>query len=428
MTDPIQNLYTIYLKSTGICTDTRKIEKGNLFFALQGPNFNANKFAEQALESGAIAAVIDDIGYAQDDRYVVVQDALEALQQLAKHHREQLSIPVIGITGSNGKTTTKELMLAALSAQYKTFATRGNLNNHIGVPLSLLEVTSSHEMAIIEMGANHVGEIASYCEIAQPTHGIITNIGKAHIGEFGGFENIIRGKSELFDYLRKNGGIPFINTSDRVLQNMKKRFANAVTYPNEGDNLAADLVASIPYLSVKVGAETVATRLTGAYNFTNVVAALCVAQFFEVPMEQALKKVEAYVPSNMRSQIIKTDDYTIILDAYNANPSSMEAALRNLSTQSGKTACILGDMFELGDETADEHTNLVSLCQELQIDQRYYCGQYISQAGANDDSAHVFDSKDALKSFLQEAPIAKNSTILIKGSRKNALEELMSLF
>ena len=234
----IEKLYDIYLKSSGICTDSRKLEKNNLFFALKGPNFNGNKFAEKALDEGAVAVVVDENEYHQEDeRNILVEDALKTLQLLATHHREQLNIPIIGITGSNGKTTSKELIHAVLAKKYKVFATSGNLNNHIGVPLSLLSINKNHEIAIIEMGANHVGEIASYCKMAQPTHGMITNIGKAHIGEFGGFENIIIGKSELFDFLKKNDGIPFINTQDSVLKNMQKRFPNAVTFPNEGDDL-----------------------------------------------------------------------------------------------------------------------------------------------------------------------------------------------
>ncbi len=425
-----RQLYKLFDKSTGVCTDTRKLRKGNLFFALKGPNFNGNQFAKQAIEGGASAVVLDEeVEGLEAHEFVVVENALKSLQELAAHHRNQLKIPIIAITGSNGKTTTKELMLAALSVKYKTFATSGNLNNHIGVPLSILEIDSLHELAIIEMGANHVGEIAAYCEIADPNYGLITNIGKAHIGEFGGFENIILGKSELFDHLRKNNGIAFINTNDPVLANMKKRFDNAVTYPNKGDSFEAVLSSKQLFLAIEaVGKVEVNTQLVGQYNFNNVAAALCVANYFEVDMKKAGVAVANYQPANMRSQLIKTDDYQIILDAYNANPDSMQLAIESLSASSaGESVTILGDMLELGDLSVIEHTKIVELAVDVGVTRRIYFGKYIKQAQSADPFGIFFTSKEVLKTHLREQPIKKGSTVLIKGSRKNTLEDLLEV-
>ncbi|HET8859422.1 UDP-N-acetylmuramoyl-tripeptide--D-alanyl-D-alanine ligase [Marivirga sp.] len=424
----IEKLYEIYLKSTGICTDSRKLEKGNLFFALKGPNFNGNKFAQSALEEGALAVLVDEVEYHKnDENNYLVDDALKTLQLLATHHRQQLNIPIIGITGSNGKTTSKELIHVVLAKKYNVFATSGNLNNHIGVPLSLLSINKKHEIAIIEMGANHVGEIASYCKIAQPTHGLITNIGKAHIGEFGGFENIIIGKSELFDFLKKNNGIPFINTQDAVLKNMQKRFSNAVTFPNEGDDLELQPEKGSAFLKYSTeGFSHIETHLVGQFNYLNVAAALCIGKYFDVSMEKAIKATQEYMPENMRSQMIKTDNYTILLDAYNANPDSMELAIKSLSAiENTESVVILGDMLELGDTAELEHEKLGELCVDLGISKRYYCGKQIQSASKKDNFGKYFETKNELIEHLTAKPLKKASTILIKGSRKNALEEIV---
>ena len=424
----IEKLYDWYLKSTGICTDTRNLEEGNLFIALKGPNFNGNLFAEKAKSAGAIAVVIDEEDYLKPDKnFLLVDNALKTLQELAIYHRDQLKIPIIGITGSNGKTTTKELMYTALSVKYKVFATAGNLNNHIGVPLSVLAIQKTDELAIIEMGANHVGEIASYCEIAKPTHGLITNIGKAHIGEFGGFENIIIGKSELFDYLKKNQGLAFINTEDPVLKNMIKRFPNAITYPNIGDFMEVRPEKGADYLKFSTNEmENVETHLVGQFNYINIAAALGVAKFFEVPLNEAIEAVAGYFPENMRSQLIKTDQYVILLDAYNANPDSMELAIRSLSAiENAETVVILGDMLELGDSTDLEHEKLGELAVDLGISKRYYCGKHIQKAHKKDTFGKYYETKEALINHLKEKPLKKGSTILIKGSRKNALEDVV---
>jgi UDP-N-acetylmuramoyl-tripeptide--D-alanyl-D-alanine ligase len=424
----IEKLYDIYLKSTGICTDSRKLKKDNLFFALKGPNFNGNKFSQKALEEGALAVVIDETEYHQDaDNNILVDDALKTLQLLASHHRAQLHIPIVGITGSNGKTTSKELIQAVLAEKYRAFATKDNLNNHIGVPLSILSINKDHEIAIIEMGANHVGEIASYCKMAQPTHGLITNIGKAHIGEFGSFENIIIGKSELFDFLKKNDGTPFINTQDTVLKNMQKRFPNAVTFPNEGDDLELKPEKGTAFLRYSTeGFRHIDTHLVGQFNYLNVAAALCIGKYFEVPMEKGIQATQMYMPENMRSQMIKTDNYTILLDAYNANPDSMELAIKSLSAiENTESVVILGDMLELGDTSELEHEKLGELAVDLGISKRYYCGKQIQSAAKKDNFGKYFETKDELIERLKAKPLKKGSTILIKGSRKNALEEIV---
>jgi len=424
----IEKLYQIYLDSTGVCTDTRALEEGNLFFALTGPNFNGNQYAQKAIEEGAKAVVVDDTLYNQEDeKYILVDDALKTLQLLATHHREQMTIPIIGITGSNGKTTSKELIHNVLTKKYNVFATEGNLNNHIGVPLSLLSINKDHEMAIIEMGANHIGEIASYCKMAQPTHGLITNIGKAHIGEFGGFENIIIGKSELFDFLKKNEGIPFINTQDPVLKNMQKRFPNAITFPNEGDNLELQPEKGTAFLKYSTeGYSQIETQLVGQFNYLNVASALCIGKYFDVPMQEAIQATQEYIPENMRSQMVKTDYYTILLDAYNANPDSMELAIKSLSAiENTESVVILGDMLELGDTAEMEHEKLGELTVDLGISKRFYCGKQIQFASNKDKFGKYYETKDELIEHLKTKPLKKGSTILIKGSRKNALEEIV---
>ncbi|MBY0432582.1 MAG: UDP-N-acetylmuramoyl-tripeptide--D-alanyl-D-alanine ligase, partial [Cyclobacteriaceae bacterium] len=359
-------LYQKYLESGKVSTDTRQITSGSVFFALKGPTFNANEFAAEALAKGARYAVVDDARYALDSRYILVNDGLTALQELASYHRSQLTIPVIGLTGSNGKTTSKELVNAVLSKKFKTFATQGNLNNHIGVPLTLLSVNSTHEIAIVEMGANHVGEIASLSTIANPTHGFITNIGKAHIGTFGGFENIIRGKSELYQHLINRDGTVFINSQNPILANMAKRFKKPVFYPAKGDYYHCELLSSDPYLLIRTETgQEINTQLMGAYNFENIAVALCIGKFFGVNESHANEAVTSYVPGNMRSQVIKKATNTVLLDAYNANPSSMEAAITNLAKmKADRKVAILGDMYELEEESEAEHARIGTVLKD----------------------------------------------------------------
>ncbi|HEY3429918.1 MAG TPA: UDP-N-acetylmuramoyl-tripeptide--D-alanyl-D-alanine ligase [Cyclobacteriaceae bacterium] len=424
----IQNLYQKYRESTGVSTDTRQIASGSIFFALKGEKFNANQFASEALSKGARYAVIDEAQYAKDDRFIVVENVLEALQKLARYHRDQLKIPFIGLTGSNGKTTSKELIDAVLSKKYKTLATKGNLNNHIGVPLTLLSIDDTVDIAVIEMGANHVGEISLLCSIANPTHGFITNIGKAHIGTFGGFENIIRAKSELYHHLIKTRGQVFINSQNHILTNMAKRFANPLFYPAAGDYYHCQLMGADPFLKVKDEKESeIITQLTGAYNFENVAAALCIGKFFGVDAKQAAEAIANYAPGNMRSQVVKKGTNTIILDAYNANPSSMAAAIENLSTMNATNkVAIVGDMFELEDEAETEHMAIGKLLSQQNFNAVYLCGGLMKSAAKEIPSAHYFEKKEDLLKMLQQNPLS-NSTILVKASRGIGLEAVVEV-
>lgn len=422
----IQKLYQKYRESGKVSTDTRQITPGSVFFALKGDTFNANEFAAEALLKGASLAVVDEAKYAVDDRFFLVDNSLDALQKLARHHRDQLNIPVVGLTGSNGKTTSKELLNAVLSKKFKTYATKGNLNNHIGVPLTILSIDNTVELAIVEMGANHVGEIVLLCGIANPTHGFITNIGKAHIGTFGGFENIIRAKSELYQHLITTNGQVFINSQNSILSNMAKRFARPLFYPAKGDYYHCELLASDPFLRIKAeNGEEITTQLVGGYNFENAAAALCIGKFFGVDEKLANRAVAEYVPGNMRSQIVKKNSNTIILDAYNANPSSMTAAIENLAGMKGeKKIAILGDMFELEHEAETEHRAIGKLLAQKNFDRVCLCGKLMKSAQQEFPSAQLFEKKDDLIAELKKNPIT-GSTILVKASRGIGLETVV---
>lgn len=422
----IEDLYDAYSSSQGISTDTRSITPRSVFFALKGPRFNANEFAKQALDKGAAFAVVDDAAYATDPRIFVVEDGLKALQDLARFHRSKLNIPVLALTGSNGKTTSKELVSAVLAQKFTTHATKGNLNNHIGVPLTILSIDSHVELAVVEMGANHVGEIASLCSIAMPTHGFITNIGKAHIGTFGGFENIIKGKTELFDHLQKAQGVVFANSGNEILKKKAGQLKNVVWYPGEGDYYRCKLVSSDPMLLVEAeNGERVQTQLTGAYNFENVAAALCIGKYFGVDPAKANAAIAAYAPSNMRSQVVKSHSNTIILDAYNANPSSMAAAIENLAAmKADKKVLILGDMFELEEEADKEHRAIAKLLKERGFRDVYLCGSLFGRVLDEVPFARHFEKKDALLAQLKSQPI-QGATILVKASRGIGLESVV---
>lgn len=424
----IEQLYSQFLLSRKVSTDTRKIEPGSIFFALRGPNFNANAFADEALSKGATLAVIDDATFERSGKTMLVTDALETLQNLARHHRNQLKIPVIGLTGSNGKTTSKELLNAVLSKKFKTLATKGNLNNHIGVPLTILSIDNSIELAIIEMGANHVGEIALLSSIANPTHGFITNIGKAHIGTFGGFENIIRGKTELYQHLLNNNGTVFINSGNEILFNMAKRFKEPILYPRQGDYVQVELKSSDPYLRYQSeSGQTIKTQITGSYNFENVAVALCIGKYFGVPEDEANAAIAQYAPANMRSQIMAKGSNTIILDAYNANPSSMEAAIKNLQTMNAANKiAIVGDMYELEEEAEREHRAMGKILTASNFSAVYLCGELMRWAKEECPTAKYFASKtDLINHLKSNTPV--NSTILIKASRGMGLEAVVEV-
>jgi UDP-N-acetylmuramoyl-tripeptide--D-alanyl-D-alanine ligase len=422
----IEKVYQIYLANKKISTDTRQITPGSVFFALKGDKFNANEFAEEALNKGAAYAVIDEEKYKEDDRFILVDNVLETLQKLARHHRDQFTIPVLALTGSNGKTTSKELVHAVLSKKFRTHATKGNLNNHIGVPLTILAMDNTVEFAVIEMGANHLHEIELLCTIANPTHGFITNIGKAHIGTFGGYENIVKGKSELYEHLLKSSGKVFINSQNPVLARLAKPFKDPVLYPGAGDFYKAELVSADPVVKIKAeNGDVVETQLIGGYNFENIAAALCIGKFFGVDSKIANQAVAEYTPGNMRSQVVKKNDNTIILDAYNANPSSMEAAIINFaSMNASKKVLMLGDMFELEEEADKEHQAIGRLIKEKGFTEVYLCGSLFKAALREIPNVKYFEKKTDLISELKQFPI-HNATILIKASRGIGLETVV---
>lgn len=419
----IQDLYKRFVSSTGISTDTRKIEPGNIFFALKGPNFNANKFAQKALSSDASLAVVDDEKYAASSNTILVRNVLHTLQELANYHRQQLKIPVLGITGSNGKTTTKELIKAVLSVKYKCQATQGNLNNHIGVPLTILSFDKDVEIAIVEMGANKLGDIRELCQIAEPTHGIITNIGKAHTEGFGDFEGVLRGKSELYHWLIQHKGSVFINSEDPILMNMSKRFENPILYPGSDDYFQSRLVEANPWVTIEnEEKDIIRTHLIGRYNFQNIAASLCIGKYFGVEPGKASAAVSQYIPSNNRSQVLSIGTNTVILDAYNANPDSMRAAIENLSNMDGKNkVLILGDMFELGSLTEEEHRKIGELTASVSFDQVIFCGERMEYAFEANKRARYFKTRSELENYI-ESCVFEDSLLLIKGSRGMALE------
>jgi UDP-N-acetylmuramoyl-tripeptide--D-alanyl-D-alanine ligase len=429
----IQSLYQHFLNHPVICTDTRNILPGCLFFALKGEKFDANTFAEQALKLGAAYAIIDNDIYHTDEHCILVPDALTALQDLARYHRNQLNIPIIGLTGSNGKTTTKELINAVLSRKYRTFATKGNLNNHIGVPLSILSITPQTELAVIEMGANHQKEIEFLCDIAKPTHGLITNIGMAHLDGFGGFEGVKKGKSELFTYLKKYEAFTFANRNNPYLMEMieKTGLEEVIYYGTEGDNtITGTLLQSDPFIELSwtsgQGSFPAKVHLTGTYNFENILAAICIGHFFKVSPEDINAGLSQYLPNNNRSQVTETATNMVICDFYNANPSSMTAALSNIEQlSSNHKTVIIGDMFELGEESAAQHQLIIEQTEKLHVDTLIFIGKHFQNARKT-NKGHFFATPAEATNYLAAHPII-NSLILLKGSRGMALEQLLPL-
>lgn len=409
-------------------TDSRNIQPGVIFFALKGSNFNGNEYATQAIEKGASWVVIDEADKSFGDRCIVVDDVLKALQSVSSERRKELNIPVVAIGGSNGKTTTKELVAGVLSQKYKVHVTPGNFNNHIGVPITLLRCPEDAEMMVVELGANHPGEIAELCEISSPDFGLITNIGKEHLEGFGDLEGVARAESELYQYLHAHGGKIFINMNDPWLKNMSKRFSTFMGYghPTHADYfISGDLHSIIPGIKGEIEGHTYESVLMGAYNFDNILAATAIGKYFDVPVDQMQKAIQSYVPINNRSQIVETTHNWILLDAYNANPSSMEAALKGFATldRSPKIA-ILGDMFELGIHSASEHLNMVELALSLPLDEVYFAGAEFAKA--NRGKGHFFHSYETLESHFKEHPLNK-TCVLIKGSRGMAMERLLNV-
>jgi UDP-N-acetylmuramoyl-tripeptide--D-alanyl-D-alanine ligase len=421
----IENLHALYLQSTGISTDTRKIIKGNIFFALKGENFNGNLFAEKAIEQGASYAIIDEEEFSNNNgKTILFDNVLKTLQKLAGYHRNYLKIPIIALTGSNGKTTTKELINAVLKEKYNTTATQGNLNNHIGVPLTLLSMNEKTEIGIVEMGANHPEEIAKLCNIAQPDYGYITNFGKAHLEGFGSIEGVIKAKSELYEYLKNNNKTVFVNKEDTIQVEKTKTIKSfSFGQKNTGADIEIKLLDANPYLKLNFFNTEIESKLLGHYNFLNIAVAIAIGNYFKVA-ENAIKKgIENYTPGNNRSQIINLGSNTIILDAYNANPSSMRAALENFNQLDAKgKIVILGDMFELGPDAATEHQNIVDYIEQLPLNHAFLVGENFFKTNTN--SIKKFKNFEEFKSQLSNIRF-ENAHILIKGSRGMALERVL---
>ncbi|HNA97531.1 MAG: UDP-N-acetylmuramoyl-tripeptide--D-alanyl-D-alanine ligase [Chitinophagaceae bacterium] len=422
----IEELYQIYLKHPSVQTDTRKLKPGDIFFALKGEKFNGNAFAKQAVEAGAAYVVIDDAAYEISGKTILVDNVLECLQQLAHHHRQQFQIPFIAITGSNGKTTTKELIHAVLSSKYKTYTTEGNLNNHIGIPLTLLRIKADAEIAVIEMGANHQKEIESYCQYALPTHGLITNCGKAHLEGFGGAAGVRKGKGELFDYLKTIDGTAFIFNDYDYLKEMSVGVSHIFSYGSKDGDITGEMLSSEPYLETAItGKNTfhIQTQLVGSYNFPNVLAAVCVGQYFKIAADKIKWAIENYTPSNSRSQLINKGSNRFIMDAYNANPSSMKLAIENFANlKSEKKVLLLGAMAELGEESMAEHEAIIKLIQSKNWEKVVLVG------GDFIKLAHPylsFTNAQEAKTWLQNQKF-ENTDFLVKGSRSMQMEKIIT--
>lgn len=427
----IETLYSLYLSAQSVTTDTRNIAVNSMFFALKGQNFNGNQYAKQAIEAGAVCAIVDEAEFQDEQNGIyLVNDSLEALQKLANYHRNQMNIPIISLTGSNGKTTTKELISQVLREKFNVAATIGNLNNHIGVPLTLLSINKNHDIAVVEMGANHQKEIEFLCKIAEPDYGYITNFGKAHLEGFGGEEGVIKGKSELYQYLKAHNKTVFVNLNEEKqieltlgMKTIGFGTAENADYQFEYGESVNGQSPAIHYQSYLIQSE-----LVGRYNLNNIAAAIAIGLTFEVPIENIKKAVESYKSGNNRSQIIERKDKRIVLDAYNANPSSMEAALRNFSMIPGQKAVFLGDMFELGDAAPKEHQLIADLAIELAFNTIVLVGQHFSEINHKElPNLLIFVNREELEKFLKDNSV-NESNLMIKGSRGMALEKLLDFF
>ena len=425
----MEKLYSFFLEHPHVQTDTRALQKGEIFFALKGPNFNGNTYAKKALELGAAAVVVDEPIGLEGEQVFLVEDVLTTLQALALHHRKQFDIPFIAITGSNGKTTTKELIHAVLSTTYKTYTTKGNLNNHIGIPLTLLSIQKDAEIAIVEMGANHQQEIASYCKYVLPTHGLINNCGKAHLAGFGGIEGVRKGKGELYDFLSIGQGIVFINSDLDYLLKMGERIHHKIYYGNHLGSFKTSIFQNDPFLVLEINHPTVHqqrifTKLVGSYNKPNVEAAICIGEYFNIPFDTIRNAIESYTPSNARSQWIERGSNKIILDAYNANPNSMQAALENFSKQDlPHKILMLGAMMELGQDAVREHQLIIDQIKQMHFSQVILVGGDFKHT---EHPYQYFNNVDEACSWLK-THMPEQSTILIKGSRSMKMEKLLEV-
>jgi UDP-N-acetylmuramoyl-tripeptide--D-alanyl-D-alanine ligase len=423
----MKNLYTIYQQHPSVQTDTRKLKPGDLFFALKGGNFNGNQFAQQAINTGAAYAIIDEAAFEIPGKTILVDDVLTTLQQLAKYHREQFQIPFIAVTGSNGKTTTKELIHAVLSSTYKTYTTEGNLNNHIGIPLTILKIKADAEIAVIEMGANHIGEIAAYCTYALPTHGIITNCGKAHLEGFGGIEGVKKGKGELFDFLRQQPhGFAFVMWDYDYLRDMSKGISGIIKYGTKDAHIIGKVSKNEPWLEIEIiqgmDDRLIHTKLVGDYNLPNILAAVTVGKTFKVPEVKIKSSIENYEPNNSRSQLVEKGTNKIILDAYNANPSSMRLAIENFAKQTHRNkVLLLGGMAELGEESLNEHKAIVELIRQNDWEKVVLVGGDFLKF---DHPFIKFETALQAKEWWQQQHF-ENTHALIKGSRSMQMEKVL---
>ncbi len=429
----LDDLYLLYTRHPKIITDSRKAEPGSIFFALKGDNFDGNDFAGRALAAGCAYAVVDRPETAVDDRYILVGNVLLALQGLARMHRETMHIPVIAVTGTNGKTTTKELIKCVLSSTFKVYATSGNLNNHIGVPLTLLDMPRETEIAIVEMGANHAGEIKSLCDIAAPTHGLITNIGKAHLEGFGGLDGVKRAKKELYDYLNEHGGTIFFNETNPILTEMLRDApATIIGYGNPDRSVCwGKVISASPYLESELHAgeasQAVTTHIAGIYNLENLTAAACAGNYFKISLDRIAASIAAYTPQNNRSQVLQTAENRLLLDYYNANPTAMKESLRNFFEQiQGPKMAILGDMFELGEDAPQEHADIVDLLLTRPDVECMVTGKEFYRAAKDKPGIEAFEKIEDLKNRIAARP-PKGLFILIKGSRGMKMEQLTEL-
>lgn len=425
----LKQIYRQFLQYPHVVTDSRKIESGCIFFALKGEKFNGNQFARDALQEGAALAIIDEHEFEVEGKTILVDDVLQTLQDLANLHRHEIGIPVLGITGSNGKTTTKELIAAVLSQKFRVNCTEGNLNNHIGVPLTLLRMNSDTEFGIVEMGANHPGEIADLCSIADPDYGIITNIGKAHLEGFGSFEGVKKTKAELYNHLEKKQGTIFFNSDNPILNELTEKLTHKVSFGETDAVLTGEPVHSPPYVHVKAnfpkGMLYLNTNLTGSYNVENILAAACIGNHFGVDPLKIQKALNEYHPSNNRSQLINKGDLKIIMDAYNANPTSMQASITSFLNgfANEKTILILGDMLELGDYSFSEHSQLLHEIEKKSVDRVYLVGPVFSEAAKN-FPFYSFRDVQSLCEYFQQNPL-KSGVVLIKGSRGIQLDKIL---
>lgn len=417
-----EQFYPYFQRANKVTIDSRKIEEDDIFFAFSGENFNAATLAEKAADDGALAVIVEQKEFENKDKNIFyVESTLQFLQELAAHHRKQLNIPVIALTGSNGKTTTKEIIHAVLSQKYNVQYTSGNLNNHIGVPLTLLSIKPEHEIAVVEMGANHQKEIELLCTIAKPNYGYITNFGKAHLDGFGGFGGVIKGKSELYDYLKENNEKIIVNLADPIQKEKTEHYPKKFTFGSKEADFQFEEFSNDNFVGLRFQNQEAQSKLTGSYNFTNLCAAAALGLHFEVEFSEIAKAIESYTPTNLRSQVIEKNGKTLVLDTYNANPSSMTESLKNFSKFEGSKTIIIGDMLELGDESAAEHSMILDFAKSLNFDQIITVGKHFKNAGSSETS---FENTAELSTYLEKSKL-QSKNVLLKASRGIALEKIV---